>query len=360
MQNSKIRDIKVHLVSRPITGGFADATRKVETVGFTVVRVITDDGTEGFGVTYHEVGGEATKLMIEKNIKPRLIGRDPFETEVIWNELVAYLRGVGRKGLMFCALSAIDIALWDLKGKILGMPLYKLFGGEQTKIPVYGSGGWISYTEQELVDEVVDYKKRGFQAVKIKVGHPDMNEDVERLTKVREVVGNDLKIMMDANQGMDVPSAIKLVNAVEHLNIHWFEEPVVNTDFEGYASIHSKTRVSLAMGEREYNTVALRELIGRRAIDLWQPDIIRLGGVEEWIRSAALADAYNIPVLPHYYKDYDVPLLATVRNPYGAESFDWIDAIIDNPMVIDNGYAQLREGNGWGFEFLHQYMEEVK
>ena len=206
----------------------------------------------------------------------------------------------------------------------------------------------------------MDYKKRGFQAVKIKVGHADMNEDIARLTKVREAVGNDLKIMMDANQGMDVPSSVKLVNAVEHLNIHWFEEPVVNTDFDGYATIHSKTRVSLAMGEREYNTVALRELIGRRAIDLWQPDIIRLGGVEEWIRSAALADAYNIPVLPHYYKDYDVALLATVRNPYGAESFDWIDGIIDKPMVIDNGYAQLREGDGWGFQFLHQYMEEVK
>lgn len=141
MQNSKIRDIKVHLVSKPISGGFADATRKVETVGFTIVRLTTDDGIEGFGVTYHEVGGEATKLMIEKNIRPKLIGRDPFETEAIWNELVAYLRGVGRKGLMFCALSAIDIALWDLKGKILNMPLYKMFGGAETKFPFTGAAG---------------------------------------------------------------------------------------------------------------------------------------------------------------------------------------------------------------------------
>ena len=190
MQNSKIRDIKVHLVSRPITGGFADATRKVETVGFTVVRVITDDGTEGFGVTYHEVGGEATKLMIEKNIKPRLIGRDPFETEVIWNELVAYLRGVGRKGLMFCALSAIDIALWDLKGKILGMPLYKLFGGEQTKIPVYGSGGWTSYSDEELVEEMVGLVKTdGYTNIKFKVGVEggrNTNRDLVRVRKVRE------------------------------------------------------------------------------------------------------------------------------------------------------------------------------
>ena len=106
--------------------------------------------------------------------------------------------------------------------------------------------------------------------------------------------------------------------------------------------------------------MALRELIGRRALDLWQPDLIRLGGVEAWRDSAALAAAYHIPVLPHYYKDYDIPLLVTVSRPYGAESFDWIDGIIDQPMEIVDGYALPREGEGWGFRFLHQYMTEVK
>jgi L-alanine-DL-glutamate epimerase-like enolase superfamily enzyme len=186
-----------------------------------------------------------------------------------------------------------------------------------------------------------------------------MERDIRRLHLVREAVGPELKIMMDANQGMDVPSAVKLISRVEDLGIFWFEEPVINTDFEGYATIHAKTRVSLAMGEREYSTVALRELIGRRALDLWQPDLIRLGGVEAWRDSAALANAYNIPVLPHYYKDYDVPLLATVANPYGAESFDWIDAIIDKPMTINNGFALQREGSGWGFRFLAKYLTEL-
>ena len=131
-----IRDVKVHLVSMPITAGFEDATRKVEMIGYTIVRITTEDGIEGFGVTYHEVGGEATKVLIEKNIAPRLIGKDPFETEVIWQDMFQYLRGVGRKGLMFCALSAVDIALWDLKGKIIDMPLYRLFGGNKKDIPV--------------------------------------------------------------------------------------------------------------------------------------------------------------------------------------------------------------------------------
>ena len=362
MDDMQIKEVRIYSAVSKITKPIADATHDISKIAFYVLEVESGAGVVGRGylLSFHY-----SKNAIEgalKDLKKFIEERSYciYQTQDIQKDYEVESEYFGMYGLQRWALATLNVALWDAWAKTLKQPIWKLLGCHTRKIPVYGSGGWISYTEQELVDEVVDYKKRGFQAVKIKVGHPDMNEDVERLTKVREVVGNDLKIMMDANQGMDVPSAIKLVNAVEHLNIHWFEEPVVNTDFEGYASIHSKTRVSLAMGEREYNTVALRELIGRRAIDLWQPDIIRLGGVEEWRNSAALANAYNIPVLPHYYKDYDVPLLATVRNPYGAESFDWIDGIIDHPMVIEDGYAKLREGAGWGFNFLHQYLTEVK
>ena len=362
MDDMRIKELRIYSAVSKLTKPIADSTHDISKIAFYVLEVESQAGVVGQGylLAFHY-----SKNAIEgalKDLKRFVEEREYciYQTQDIQKDYEIESEYFGIVGLQRWALATLNVALWDAWAKTLKQPIWKLLGCHTRKIPVYGSGGWISYTEQELVEEVVDYKKRGFQAVKIKVGHADMNEDIARLTKVREAVGNDLKIMMDANQGMDVPSSVKLVNAVEHLNIHWFEEPVVNTDFDGYATIHSKTRVSLAMGEREYNTVALRELIGRRAIDLWQPDIIRLGGVEEWIRSAALADAYNIPVLPHYYKDYDVALLATVRNPYGAESFDWIDGIIDKPMVIDHGYAQLREGDGWGFQFLHQYMEEVK
>jgi L-alanine-DL-glutamate epimerase-like enolase superfamily enzyme len=170
MMQHKIRKVDVHLVSVPIKAGFSDATRKVETVGYTIVRVTTDQGLEGFGITYHEVGGEATKSLILKNMAPKLIGRSPLETEVIWQEFFHYLRGVGRKGLMFCALSAVDIALWDLKGKVVNLPLYKLLGGNKTKIPVYGSGGWTSYSDEELVDEMKTMQEQGYSMIKFKVG----------------------------------------------------------------------------------------------------------------------------------------------------------------------------------------------
>ncbi len=362
MNDMHIKELRIYRAVSKLTKPIADATHDISEIAFYVLEAETGAGVVGQGylLSFHYSPNAIEGAL--KDLKKFVEERDYeiCQTQDIQMDYESESEYFGIVGLQRWALATLNVALWDAYAKTLGQPIWKLLGCHTRRIPVYGSGGWISYSEKELIDEVSDYKKRGFQAVKIKVGHADINCDIERLTKVREAVGNDLNIMMDANQGMDVPSAVKLVNAVEHLNIHWFEEPIANTDFEGYATIHSKTRVSLAMGEREYSTVALRELIGRRALDLWQPDIIRLGGVEEWRNSAALANAYNIPVLPHYYKDYDVPLLATVRNPYGAESFDWIDGIIDHPMVIEDGYAKLREGAGWGFNFLHQYLTEVK
>jgi len=265
----------------------------------------------------------------------------------------------GIVGLQRWVQATINVAMWDCWCKTLGQPIWKVLGGSLKKIPVYGSGGWLSYSDEELLEEVIGYKMRGFTAVKIKVGSP-IERDLERLKKVRQVVGRDVGIMMDANQGMDVPSAIKLAEKAAALDIRWFEEPVANTDFAGYQAIRNKTGIALAMGEREYDYTALRELINRNALDLWQPDLIRIGGVEQWRDSAALATANGIPVLPHYYKDYDVPLLTTIAKPFGAESFDWIDGIIDEPMKVDNGYILPRKGSGWGFNFLPEYLVEIK
>ena len=362
MENLNIKDINIYRAVLNISQPISDATHDISEIAFYILEVITSKGVVGQGylLSFHY-----SKNAIEgalKDLKEYILARNYYITQTLEIQMDYEMESeyFGISGLQRWALATLNVALWDAWAKTLGQPIWKLFGHHTKKIPVYGSGGWLSYTNEELIEEVAGYKNRGFQAVKIKVGSPDLERDIERLHKVREAVGPHLNIMMDANQGMDVPSAIKLINSVKNIGIHWFEEPIINTDYEGYAVIHSKTDISLAMGEREYDTIALRELIGRRALDLWQPDIIRLGGVEAWRDSAALASAYNIPVLPHYYKDYDVPLLATISQPYGAESFDWVDGIIDNQMKIENGFAYPREGLGWGFTFLEKYLVEVK
>jgi L-alanine-DL-glutamate epimerase-like enolase superfamily enzyme len=205
----KISKVDVHLVSSAVPEGTADSTRKVETIGFVLVRITTDQGLEGIGVTYHEVGGEATRALIRHNMAPRLIGRDPLESEALWQEFFHYLRGVGRKGLSFCALSAIDIALWDLKGKIANLPVCRLLGGNLSRVPVYASGGWTSYDDDQLVDEMKSMVGRGFSHIKMKVGFgggTQPNRDVERVRKVREAVGPDIRILIDANNCFDAAS----------------------------------------------------------------------------------------------------------------------------------------------------------
>jgi L-alanine-DL-glutamate epimerase-like enolase superfamily enzyme len=249
--------------------------------------------------------------------------------------------------------------MWDAQARALGLPVWKLFKVHADRVPLYGSGGWLSYSLDELIEEATGYVSRGFRAVKIKVGSSEIERDVERLGKVREAVGPDVNIMMDANQGMTLSSALDLAKAARGLRITWFEEPLPNTDFEGYAQLRQEAGISLAMGEREFNTVALRELASRDAIDLWQPDILRLGGVEGWRDSAALAGSLGVPVLPHYYKEYDVPLLMTIPTGRGSESFDWVDPLITNPVRMVNGFAYPSEEPGWGFRFKDDFLTEM-
>lgn len=356
----EIKDIRIYKAVSKITKPIADATHNISEISFFIIEIRLKSGIigQGYLLSFHYSPNAILGAL--KDIKNFAVGYNVYETVKIKHDFEVNAEYFGNLGLQRWGLAILNVAMWDAWGKTLNQPIWRIFGSKVRKVPIYGSGGWLSYSDNELIDEVLNYKSRGFKAVKIKVGSKEIERDIERLRKVREAVGTEIKIMMDANQGLDVPTALKLSKEASTIGIHWFEEPILNTNFAGYETLKRKTSISLAMGEREYNCEALKELIKRNAIDLWQPDIIRIGGVEEWRNSAAIANGYNIPVLPHYYKDYDVPLLCTISNGYGAESFDWIDKIIDKPMKIDNGYAVPREIPGWGFKFKEESLHEVK
>lgn len=361
--SNKIKEIKFFKATSKISKPIADATHTISKIAFYVIEIKTAAGVSGQGylLSFHYSPHAIEGAL--KDICNFIYERDyaVYETVRVKKDWDVEAEYFGNTGINTCAVAAVNIAMWDAWGKTLGQPIWKILGSGAKKIPVYGSGGWISYSDEELLAEVLDYKSRGFTAVKIKVGSPKgVEHDLHRLRKCREALGDGVSIMMDANQGMNVPSALTLAEKAKAIGIHWFEEPVVHTDFAGYEHLRNKCGIALAMGEREYDCEALKALLARNALDLWQPDIIRLGGVEAWRNSAALASAYHVPVLPHYYKDYDVPLLCTVPLAYGAESFDWIDGIIDNTMRIEGGFAYPRETAGWGFYFKEKFLEEVK
>ncbi len=356
----EIRDVRFYRAVSKISKPIADSTHTISEIAFYIVEVTTQAGIKGQGylLSFHYSPGAIEGAL--RDVCNFARGFKVYETVKVkqqWDREAEYF---GNSGINNCAIAALNVAMWDAWGRTLDAPVWKLFGTAAQKIPVYGSGGWISYSDEELLEEVLQYKERGFTAVKIKVGSGSIEKDLERLVKCREGLGAGVKIMMDANQGLDVVSAVELSEKAKKIGIHWFEEPVSHIDFSGYEILRNKTGIALAMGEREYDFEALKNLIARNALDLWQPDLIRLGGVEEWRNSAALANAYKIPVLPHYYKDYDVPLLCTVPGAYGAESFDWIDGIIDNVMRVEKGYAYPREDAGWGFRFKEEFLEEIK
>lgn len=359
MKNNQIKDIRFYRAISKISQPIADATHEISEISFYITEIQLESGIIGqsYLLSFHYSPNAIEGAL--KDLKNFVPGYKVYETVKLANDIQAETEYFGNNGLLKWSSASVNVAMWDAWGKTLDKPIWKLLGNSCKKVPVYGSGGWLSYSDEELIDEVVNYKKRGLKAVKIKVGSKEEGRDLQRLRRVREAVGSNLNIMMDANQGMDISSALKLSREASKLNIHWFEEPISHTDFAGYQLLRSKTDISLAMGEREYDLEPLKELIRRNALDLWQPDLLRIGGVEAWRESAYVANAYNIPVLPHYYKDYDIPLLCTIPNGYGAESFDWIDDLIDNTIKVEDGMAVPRQSAGWGFEFKKELMNEI-
>ncbi len=363
----RIASVEVHLVETPVKGNFADSTRKVETIGFAVVLVTTNEGRTGLGVTYHEVGGEAIRDCIAIDIAPRLIGRSPLETETLYDENAAYMRGVGRKGLAFCAYSAVDIALWDLKGQIFGLPLYRLLGGTRNIVPIYASGGWTSYSRDELVEEAKRMVGRGYDRIKVKVGvdgGKNLNEDLRRIRAVREAVGPDVEIMLDANNAWTAASAVRFANMVRELDIAFLEEPVFADDIPGLSRFKQGTDVPVATGEHEYTRYGIRDLILANAADVVQSDVTRCGGYTETLKIIPMIQAWNLSFAPHGMEHMHMHLVAAFSCGLMLERLfmfeQVVDGVFDNPPAPKNGMLTLPEVPGLGMKVDMDAIKSIK
>ena len=303
----KITGIKTYVLQAHLGDHAFGWSQRVGGSRQTAICIVeTDAGIEGYGEAFY-FGGPSTivALMMEQAFGPLIVGADPLDTSVLWDKLYNWMRDQGQKGITISALSAIDIALWDIKGKALGLPVYKLLGGAyRTKAKAYATGLYepqgVPSIVDALVEEAVGYKEQGFRGMKLKVGY-DLATDVRYVRAIREAIGGDIALMVDANHAYNAPEAIKLAHAMEPFDITWFEEPVPPEDIDGYLEIKRNTSIPIAGGECEYTRYGFRDLINRRAVDVLQPDMCATGGFTEMRNIVAMASAANLPVIPHVW-----------------------------------------------------------
>ena len=302
-------------------------------------------------------------------LKPLVMGADPFDTERLWEKMFRTTLMVGRKGAVIRALSTIDIALWDIKGRALNQPLYKSWALTPIRSRCTPPGGYYRQGEsfQEMADEMAGIVGRGFGTIKIKVGALSFKEEVERLRTCVGPWGREVTIMVDANCAWnDLTYARRIMRAFEEQNIGWFEEPVLPDNFRGGAELAATFETPIATGEQECTRWGFRDLIDHRAADVLQPDVAVVGGVTEWMKVAALASAYDLPVSSHYFHDVHVHLMASVSNALIAEYFPLdldimvFDAVVKEPLKPEKGFLPVPQRPGLGMELDEEKLQRYR
>ncbi len=326
----------------------------------TIVRIRTDNGLEGIGEAHGMLAPEVTATIIARVFRPYLLGRNPLDTGVIWDVLYRAHRGSGHtRGYALLALSGVDMALWDIKGKYLDQPVYQLLGGAyRLKIPVYASPVPFFSEPEQSAEAALAFQAQGFMAIKLKVGR-DVSRDVAHLAAVRKAVGPGTKIMLDVNSGYDARTALMLAQQARVYNPYWLEEPVPPEDVEGLAFVRARAEMPVAAGESEHSRFGVRDLLERNAVDVVQPNIARSGGITECQRIGELAQLHNLPVAPHGVGSAvaiaaALHWLAATPNlliyEYNRLLNPIREEILRTPLVYKDSFMEVPQGPGLGIE----------
>ncbi|MEV6899630.1 mandelate racemase/muconate lactonizing enzyme family protein [Amycolatopsis sp. NPDC051372] len=348
-----VKGINAHLHRFPLRPPWDDSRNHVTHLELIVCRLVADDGEEGTGVSYtggH--GGSAALAFLRDVLAPLVTTLDETRIEHVWQQMWHRAHDPGARGLAGIAMSAIDIALWDLAGKRAGAPLYRLLGGARDAIEAYGSGINLGLSTQELLDQVREWLDQGYPAVKVKVGKPSLTEDLDRLTAIRGLLGPDKPLMIDANQAWTAGEAVHRLQTLAEVSPFWIEEPVRSDDPYGHAHVRRSTGIPVATGENLHSKYEFADYVAKGAIDVVQADAIRLGGITEWIKVAHLAEAANTVVAPHFLLELSGSLACAVPNALYVEdvrggSLTELGALAEPHPVIDGAWQPSdRPGHG--------------
>lgn len=315
-----------------------------------IVTITDSDGAVGTGYSYTiGTGGSSVMRLLADHLAPRILGRDADRIEAIWHELEFLTHATTIGAITSIALAAIDTALWDLRARKQNLPLWKLAGGARDRCPLYTTeGGWLHIPTEALVEDALEAKTKGFSGSKVKIGKPHAAEDHVRLSAVRKAVGDGYEIMTDANQGFSVDEAIRRAERLRDLDLAWLEEPLPADDIDGHVRLNRSTATPVAVGESLYSIRHFREYMQKGACSVVQVDAGRIGGITPWLKVAHAAEAFDMPVCPHFLMELHVSLTCAVQNGKYVEYIPQLDDITTSPLVVENGMALAPSTPGLG------------
>ena len=357
----QISGIRTRQVVIPFPDPIGTSIHRIDGVAALLVWLDTDDGPTGESLLW-TIGRHQLPVLdaMVHALADIVIDRDPANTEALYADMWRAINFLGHKGVTIFGIAAIDCACWDIRGKALNLSIGRLLGRVRDRIPAYASSGlWATMEIEALEVQARKFIEEGFRAMKMRVGLPDPGRDVERVAAVRNVIGPDIDLMVDANQGLTVNRAIRLGRRLEKFDLVWFEEPVQAYDLPGSARVAAALDTPIASGETEYTRYGFQDMLERGSADILMPDLERVGGISEWVKVAHMAAARDIPVSPHVFSEYSLQLCAAVENVNYAEHMAWFEPLFQERMKLVDGALAIPDRPGTGFRFDPDAVERL-
>ena len=351
----KITGLKTHLLKLPSAPTLAGIPDKADQYTFITLELRTDEGVEGIGVSFFGGGLAATLKNAVDQLGALTVGEDPLRPEAIVEKLRAAAKGSGPAGIFTLACTPIDVALWDIKGKALNQPVWKLLGGFRDRVPTYASG---ALTRDLTLDEVVSagpkLVEKGFRQMKTQMALPGKTNariEADRMRRVREAIGPDIDLMCDINQRWSVQQAISFGKRVEEVGLYWLEDVTACDDFDGLARVSAALDTPVAGGEYLYGPVPFRHMMEARSVDIVMVDLMRAGGITQWMKIAGMAEAFNLSIVSHLVPEIHVHLVAAVPNGLTVEYMPRAVRLYKETPKIEDGMLVVPQKPGLGLEF---------